>query len=96
MHSSNAVIHRSSRSWQIHQCAALDQLGQRLLDANRTIGQCNKITTIFSRKVTNYYKGKLQTVIEDSETGSRAFATSILASKRTFWKALSIEVSSIS
>jgi len=48
-----------------HRRAALDQLGQRLLDANRTIGQPNKITTIFGRKVTKYYKGKLQTVIED-------------------------------
>jgi hypothetical protein len=48
-----------------HRRAALDELGQRLLDANRTIGQPNKITTIFGRKVTKYYKGKLQTVIED-------------------------------
>jgi hypothetical protein len=48
-----------------HRRAALDQLGQRLLDANRTIGQPNKITTIFGRKVTKQYKGKLQTVIED-------------------------------
>jgi hypothetical protein len=47
--------------------AALDQLGQRLLDANRTIGQPNKITTIFGRKITKQYKGKLQTVIEDIE-----------------------------
>lgn len=45
--------------------AALDQLGERLLDANRTIGQPNKITVIFGRKVTKQYKGKLQTVIED-------------------------------
>jgi hypothetical protein len=43
----------------------LDRLGQRLLDANRTIGQPNKITTIFGRKVTKYYRGRLQTVIED-------------------------------
>jgi hypothetical protein len=43
----------------------LDRLGQRLLDANRTIGQPNKITTIFGRKVTKQYRGKLQTVIED-------------------------------
>jgi hypothetical protein len=48
-----------------HRRAALDQLGQRLLDANRTIGQPKKITMIFGRKVTKYYKGKLQTVIED-------------------------------
>ncbi len=44
---------------------ALDALGERLLDANRTIGQPNKITTIFGRKVTRRYGGKLQTVIED-------------------------------
>src|ERR1700747_229969 len=48
-----------------HRRAALDRLEQRLLDANRTIGQPSKITTIFGRKVTKYYKGKLQTVIED-------------------------------
>ena len=45
--------------------AALDRLGERLLDANRTIGQPNKITVIFGRKVTKQYRGKLQTVIED-------------------------------
>ena len=50
-----------------HRRAALDQLGQRLLDANRTIGQPKKITVIFGRKVTKQYKGKLQTVIEDLE-----------------------------
>jgi hypothetical protein len=43
--------------------AALDHLDQRLLDADRTIGQPKKITTIFSRKVTKFCKGKLQTVI---------------------------------
>ena len=48
-----------------HRRAALDQLDQRLLDANRTIGQPKKITMIFGRKVTKYYQGKLQTVIED-------------------------------
>ena len=45
--------------------AALDQIGERLLDANRTIGQPNKITVIFGRKITRQYRGKLQTVIED-------------------------------
>ena len=45
--------------------AAVDELEQRLLDANRTIGQPKKITLIFGRKVTKEYKGKLQTVIED-------------------------------
>ena len=48
-----------------HRRAALDQLGQRLLDANRTIGQPTKITTIFGRKVTTRHRGKLQTEIED-------------------------------
>ena len=47
--------------------AALDHLCQRLLDANRTIGQPSKITTIFGRKVTKFYKGKLQSAIEDLE-----------------------------
>lgn len=45
--------------------AAVDQLTQRLLDMNRTLGQPKKITMIFGRKVTKEYKGKLQTVIED-------------------------------
>jgi hypothetical protein len=45
--------------------AALDNIGQRLLDANRTIGQPEKITTIFGRRVTKHYRGKLQTEIED-------------------------------
>jgi hypothetical protein len=45
--------------------AALDNLGERLLDANRTIGQPNKITVIFGRKISKYHRGKLQTEIED-------------------------------
>ena len=45
--------------------AALDNLGQRLLDANRTIGQPNKITVIFGRKISKHCRGKLQTEIED-------------------------------
>ncbi len=45
--------------------AAVDELSQRLLDANRTIGQPNKITVIFGRKVQKIHAGKLQTVIED-------------------------------
>jgi len=45
--------------------AALDSLGERLLDANRTIGQPDKIAMIFGRKVTRHYRGKLQTEIED-------------------------------
>lgn len=48
-----------------HRRAVLDKLGERLLDANRTIGQPNKITTIFGRKVTKRHHGKLQTEIED-------------------------------
>src|SRR5215469_6046778 len=45
--------------------AALDLLGERLLDANRTIGRPDKITVIFGRKITKHYRGKLQTEIED-------------------------------
>jgi hypothetical protein len=45
--------------------AALDKLGERLLDANRTIGQPNKITVIFGRKISKLHRGKLQTEIED-------------------------------
>jgi hypothetical protein len=45
--------------------AALDELGERLLDANRTIGQPDKLTVIFGRRVTRRYRGQLQTVIED-------------------------------
>jgi hypothetical protein len=50
-----------------HRRAALDKLGERLLDANRTIGQPNKITTIFGRKISKRYRGKLQTEIEDMD-----------------------------
>lgn len=45
--------------------AALDTMEERLLDANRTIGQPNKISTIFGRKVTKNYRGELKTVIAD-------------------------------
>lgn len=45
--------------------AAVDRLTQRLMDANRTIGQPNKLTVIFGRKISRYHAGKLQTVIED-------------------------------
>jgi hypothetical protein len=44
---------------------ALDALGERLLDANRTIGQPTKLATIFGRKVTKRYRGKLETLVED-------------------------------
>jgi hypothetical protein len=50
-----------------HRRTALDKLGERLLDANRTIGQPNKITVIFGRKVTKQHRGKLQTEIEDMD-----------------------------
>lgn len=45
--------------------AALDALGERLLDANRTIGQPTKLANIFGRKVTRRYRGKRETLIED-------------------------------
>src|SRR2546423_5952990 len=48
-----------------HRRAALDKLGERLLDANGTIGQPNKITVIFGRKIPKQYRGKLQPEIED-------------------------------
>jgi hypothetical protein len=47
--------------------AALDKLGERLLDANRTIGQPNKITVIFGRRISRHYRGKLQTEIDDMD-----------------------------
>jgi hypothetical protein len=36
-----------------------------LLDADRTIGQPDKITVIFGRKITKHYRDELQTEIED-------------------------------
>src|SRR5947209_15432547 len=45
--------------------AAVDRLSDRLIDANRTIGQPNKLTVIFGHKITKRHAGKLQTVIED-------------------------------
>ena len=45
--------------------ASVDQLSQRLIDANRTIGQPNNIRVIFGRKIQKDHAGKLQTVIED-------------------------------
>src|SRR5258708_30874394 len=53
------------QNWVKNRCQKWDHLCQRLLDVNRTLGQPSKITTIFGRKVTKFYKGKLQTVIED-------------------------------
>ena len=48
-----------------NQRAAVDRLEQRLLDANRAIGQPKKLTIIFGRRITKLHKGQLQTVIED-------------------------------
>ena len=45
--------------------AALDRLGARLFDENRTIGQPTKLAMIFGRRVTKRYRGQIQTVIED-------------------------------
>ena len=45
--------------------AALEALEQRLLGANRTIGQPTKLTVIFGRRITRHHHGKLQSVIED-------------------------------
>lgn len=50
-----------------HRRAALDNLGERLLDVNRTIGQPNKITGIFGRRISKHHRGKLQTEIEDMD-----------------------------
>jgi hypothetical protein len=50
--------------------AALDELGDRLLDANRNIGRPDKLTVIFGRKVNKRYHGKLQTEIEDLHLGN--------------------------
>ena len=43
----------------------MDALGERLFDANRTIGQPTKLATIFGRKITKRHRGKLETIIED-------------------------------
>jgi hypothetical protein len=50
--------------------AALDQLGDRLLDANRDLGRPDKLTVIFGRRITKQYPGKLQTEIEDLHLGN--------------------------
>jgi hypothetical protein len=50
--------------------AALDRLGERLLDANRSIGQPNSLTVIFGRRIQKRHQGKLQTVIEDMHLGN--------------------------
>src|SRR6266567_3719996 len=50
--------------------AALDELGERLLDNNRDIGKPNKLTVIFGRRINRRYQGKLQTEIEDLHLGN--------------------------
>jgi hypothetical protein len=50
--------------------AALDALGDRLLDANRTIGRPDKLAVIYGRRVSRYHSGKLQTTIEDLHLGN--------------------------
>ena len=68
-----AAVHHRLFFTQVEYCdnlifrrrVGLDALGARLLDANRTIGQPTKITTIFGRQVTRRYRGLRQTVIED-------------------------------
>ena len=59
------TVHRGPVTSQRLRVISLDKLGERLLDANRTIGQPKKITMIFGRKITKHYRGKLQTEIED-------------------------------
>jgi hypothetical protein len=50
--------------------AALDRLGERLLDANRPIGRPDSVSLIFGRRITKHHQGKLQTVIEDMHLGN--------------------------
>lgn len=50
--------------------AALDQMSERLLDLNRTIGRPDKLTTIFGRRITKRYQGNLKTQIADFHLGS--------------------------
>jgi len=50
--------------------AALDRWGERLLDANRTIGHPDSLSLIFGRRITQCHQGKLQTVIEDIHLGN--------------------------
>ena len=50
--------------------AALDRLGERLLDANRSLGHPDSLTLIFGRRLQKRYQGKLQTVIEDMHLGN--------------------------
>jgi hypothetical protein len=55
--SADAAVVRCGKS-DAHNRPAHD----RLLDANRTIGQPPKLTIIFGRRISRYHHGKLQTV----------------------------------
>jgi hypothetical protein len=50
--------------------AALDRLGERLLDANRTIGHPDSLSLILGGRIQKHYQGKLQTVFEDRHLGN--------------------------
>jgi hypothetical protein len=55
--------------------AALDALSKRLLDANRTIGQPDKVSLIFGRRVTKRFSGTLKTMIQDLHLGNPVIRT---------------------
>jgi hypothetical protein len=55
--------------------AALDALSERLLDANRTIGQPDKISLIFGRRITKRFGDTLQTTIQDLHLGNPVIRT---------------------
>ena len=75
-----AIGNKKENRWhlQIARRAALDRMGERLLDANRTIGQPNKITVIFGRKIAKQYRGKLQTVIDALEASPNDYSLACL------------------
>ena len=45
-------------------------MGERLLDAHRSIGHPDSLSLIFGRRIDKCYQGKLQTVIEDLHLGN--------------------------
>jgi hypothetical protein len=53
-----------------HRRAALDEMSERLLDLNRTIGKPEKLSVIFGRRVTKRYRGELKTQISDHHLGN--------------------------
>jgi hypothetical protein len=69
-----------------HRRAALDALGERLLDANRTIGQPDKITVIFGRKITSRYREscRRKSKICTCPIQSSAATTATVSSSSTF------------